>query len=127
MTEFSAVVVFHAESAAIASEFGEDFYHQRIILEPKIKIIKFLFQNGYYARKARVKVGTRKGHSIEQVLNIAYECTNSVTYDWAENEEVEMLSRPGSRSSSVGDIFLLEKSEQYFLCTTNGWAFFTIS
>ena len=122
MVETFTVTVYHAELAAIASEFGEDFFHDRL-RTPKVNAIQFLFENGFYARKARVTVKfTNAGYSSTfRILNKAYECTNAVEYDWAENEEVEMFARPGNRSSASGDIFLMDHTREYFLCMDYGW------
>lgn len=122
MVETFTVTVYHAELAAIASEFGEDFFHDRL-QTPKVNAVQFLFENGFYARKARVTVKfTNPGNSsISRILDKAYECTNAVEYDWAENEEIEMFSRPGNRSSASGDIFLMDHTREYFLCTDSGW------
>ena len=91
MVETFTVTVFHAELAAIASEFGEDFFHDRL-RTPKVNAIRFLFENGFYARKARVTVKfTNPGNSsISRILGRVYECTYAEKYDWAENEEIEI-------------------------------------
>lgn len=57
-----------------------------------------------YKMVAHVKVDTK---DIQKTLGIVWEKTNNITHSWLENKEVTSTESE-ARSSSVGDIFVVD-------------------
>ena len=52
-------------------------------------------------------------------LNKVFELTNHIDHDWTENSEVNLISNRTPRSTSVGDVIVVE--DKHFLVEPVGW------
>ena len=65
-------------------------------------------------------VSVNKNLSDNKKLEVAFEKTNNIDCAWWENKEVTpQFKGTGCRSTSVGDVVIIE--EQKYFCEPNGW------
>jgi hypothetical protein len=54
--------------------------------------------------------------SLEEI----FELTNHINHSWTQNKKVTVVTRNSVRSTSVGDLVLI--NGKYFVCEATGWS-----